>query len=229
MDDNQALLRSRIFDGLPEGDRRRWLQASTPRALKRGQALARQGEPAVALHLVAEGMLRLLQLTPDGRELIVRFVSPGEPFGGVVVIDGGRYPVTAIAVESTVVRAWPRDTLTPLLAAFPLVGNNLMREMADHMNDALTRVRELATLRVGARLAHTLLRLMRQCGRPSPDGVLIAHPLTRQELADLVGATLYTVSRTLAEWQGAGILRSTRRDLLILDPKRLDAIARATH
>ena len=227
MDDNQALLRSRIFDGLPEGDRRHWLRAATPRALKRGHTLARQGEPATALYLVASGLLRLLQLTPDGRELIVRFVSPGEPFGGVVVIEGGQYPVTAVAVESAEVRVWPRQTLSTLLATFPLVGNNLMREMATHMNDALTRVRELTTLRVGPRLAHTLLRLMRQCGQPAPQGVLIAHPLTRQELADLVGATLYTVSRTLAEWQSAGILRSTRRDLLILEPKRLDAIARA--
>jgi CRP-like cAMP-binding protein len=97
--------------------------------------------------------------------------------------------------------------------------------MAAHMNDALTRVRELATERVGQRLAHTLLRLMRQCGRTTPDGVLITHPLTRQELAELTGTTLYTVSRTLSRWESEGILRSINRQLLVQAPRRLQALS----
>jgi CRP-like cAMP-binding protein len=95
------------------------------------------------------------------------------------------------------------------------------------MTDALTRVRELATERVSQRLAHTLLRLMRQAGTPGPDGVLIAHPLTRQEFADLTGTTLYTVSRTLSRWQAQGILQSTRRHLLVRAPKRVEELTRA--
>jgi CRP-like cAMP-binding protein len=228
VDDEQKALRSRIFDGLTEVERRLWLAASTRKQVRRGQPLARQGDPVEALHVVEDGLLKLLQLAPDGRQLIVRFVGPAEPFGGVVVVDKGRYPVTAIAVEPTTVRAWQRDVLLGLVGKFPMVQSNLMREMANHMTDALTRVRELTTERVGQRLAHTLLRLMRQCGKPSSDGVLIAHPLTRQELAELVGSTIYTVSRTLAEWQAGGILRSTRRDLLVLQPDRLQTLARAS-
>jgi hypothetical protein len=89
-----------------------------------------------------------------------------------------------------------------------------MREMTAHMTDALTRVRELSTERVGQRLAHTLLRLMHQGGRPAPDGVLIPHLLTRQELAELTGTTLYTVSRLLSKWQADGVLRSSGRRLI---------------
>ena len=228
MESHPTLLTSRIFDGLEERDRLAWLHAATRRVLRRGEALARQGEPANALHLVDTGFLKLLQLAPDGRQLIVRFVGAGEPFGGIVVISGGQYPVTALAVEATTVCQWPRETLAPLLAAFPMVRDNLMREMADHMNDALTRVRELTTQRVGQRLATTLVRLTRQCGRPSPHGVLIAHPLTRQELAELVGTTLYTVSRTLSEWQAAGILRTSRRDMLVCDLRRLEDLAQTS-
>jgi CRP-like cAMP-binding protein len=220
------IFRSRMFDGLTDAERRQWIAAAERREIRRGQPLARQGDPARALYLVASGLLKLLQLTPDGRQLIVRFVGACEPFGGVVVLDNATYPVTALAVEGVVVYGWRRDTLIGLLASFPAVRNNLMREMADHMNDALTRVRELTTERVSQRLAHTLLRLMRQCGTTTSDGVLIAHPLTRQELSELVGTTLYTVSRTLSEWQNAGILRSSRRDLLVRQPRRLEALAR---
>jgi CRP-like cAMP-binding protein len=220
--------KSRIFDGLTEPERRQWIDAARRRDLRRGEALARQGEPARAFVLVESGALKLLQLTPDGSELIVRFVAEGEPFGGVIVLDAATYPVTALAVEPTRVLMWPGDVLGPLLDRFPQVRANITREIAAHMTDALTRVRELSTERVSQRLAHTLLRLMRQTGTPSPHGVLIPHPLTRQELADLTGTTLYTVSRTLSEWQAQGILQSTRRQLLVLAPKRLDAISRAT-
>ncbi len=215
-----------MFDGLTDDERRQWLGQAERREARRGQAVARQGEPAEALLLVDTGFLKLVQLTPEGGQLIVRFVGPREPFGGVVTLQHASYPVTALALEATRLLRWSKAALGPLLAAFPQVRLNLTREMADHMNDALTRVRELTTERVGQRLAHTLLRLMRQCGQPTPDGVLIAHALTRQELAELVGTTLYTVSRTMSRWQAAGVLRCSRRELLVRLPRRLEALAR---
>ncbi len=219
--------RSRIFDGLTEAERLQWLESARRRDVPRHETVARQGEPARAFAMVESGLLKLLQLTPEGRELIVRFVGPGEPFGGVVVLDAAVYPVTALAIEPTRLLMWPVDVLRTLLDRFPQVRLNITREIAAHMTDALTRVRELATERVSQRLAHTLLRLMRQTGTPGPDGVLIAHPLTRQELADLTGTTLYTVSRTLSRWQAQGILQSTRRQLLVRAPKRLETLSRA--
>lgn len=220
-------MRSRIFDGLTESERRQWITAARRRDARRNEAVARQGEPVRALALVESGLLKLVQLTPDGHELIVRFVGPGEPFGGIVVLEAAAYPVTALALEPTRLLAWPVEVLGPLLDRYPQVRLNITREIAAHMTDALTRVRELATERVSQRLAHTLLRLMRQTGAPAPGGMLIAHPLTRQELADLTGTTLYTVSRTLSKWQAQGILQSTRRQLLICQPRRLEVLSRA--
>jgi CRP-like cAMP-binding protein len=220
-------MRSRIFDGLTEAERRHWLGAARRREVRRKEVVARQGEPARAFVLVESGLLKLLQVTPEGQELIVRFVGPGEPFGGVIVLDAATYPVTALALEPTGLLAWPGDVLRPLLDRYPQVRLNITREITAHMTDALTRVLELATQRVGQRLAHTLLRLMRQTGTPSSEGVRISHPLTRQELANLTGTTLYTVSRTLSQWQAQGILRSTRRELLVLAPKRLESLSRA--
>lgn len=222
------LSRSRIFDGLTDSERQAWLSQATMVAAGRGQVLARQGDPAQRFFLVETGLLKVVQLTSEGQSLIVRFVGPGEPFGGVVALDGATYPVTALAVEAMRVATWSRDTLRPLIERFPQVRTNIMREMTAHMTDALTRVRELSTERVGQRLAHTLLRLMRQCGRPTAEGILLGHPLTHQEYAELAGTTLYTVSRTLSEWKAEGILRSNRRSLVIVEPARLEALAHAT-
>jgi CRP-like cAMP-binding protein len=213
--------RSRIFDGLSDGQRQEWITAAIARDIKRGETLARQGDPATWFYLIARGRLKLLQLTPDGHEIIVRFVGPGDPFGGVVALERATYPVTALAVEATAVRGWSTERLGSLLGRYPAVRSNIMREMSAHMTDALTRVRELATERVGARLAHTLLRLMRQCGEQTPEGLLITHSLTRDELASLTGTTIFTVSRTLKRWEHDGILRTQGRRLLVLSPRRL--------
>ena len=222
------LRRSRIFDGLTDIERQAWLDAGRTSLVKRGQALARQGDNADTFYLIEAGLLKLVQLTAEGREVIVRFVGPSEPFGGVVALDGTAYPVTALAVEATRLVGWPRDLLARLLAAFPQVRTNIMREMAAHMAEALTRVRELTTERVGQRLAHALLRLVRQCGRDTAEGMVIAHPLTRQELAELTGTTLYTVSRTLSQWETDGVLRTVGRQLIVRSPKRLEALTRST-
>lgn len=225
MDTRRDALHSRVFDGLPDDARRACLAGAHLRQARRGEWIARQGEPATTFCLVDSGALKILQDTPQGQELIVRFVGPGDPFGGVVALDRAPYPVSALAVEATRLHAWPVEALRTMLDRFPAVRGNIMREMTAHMTDALTRVREMTTLRVGTRLAVTLMRLARQCGRQQPDGILITHPLTRQELADLVGTTLYTVSRTLSQWETEGILESHQRQLLIRAPGRLAALS----
>lgn len=225
MADSELLLRSRIFDGLTAAERAAWLASASTLTAKRGHTLARQGEPARSFYLVSSGFLKLLQVTSEGAELIVRFVGPGEPFGGVVALGDAPYPVTALVVQPSELRVWPRERLAELLAKFPQVRTNIMREMTAHMTDALTRVRELTTARVGQRLAQTLLRLARQCGRVTPEGTLITHTLTRQELAELTGTTLYTVSRTLTRWEAAGLLQSRHRQLLLRSISRLEQAA----
>jgi CRP-like cAMP-binding protein len=227
MDTRRDASRSRIFDGLADQARHACLASAQTISVRSGQWVARQGEPATQFYLVEQGALKILQDTPQGTELIVRFVGPGEPFGGVVALEHAPYPVSALAVEPTRLFTWKVGALREMLDTHPMVRANIMREMTAHMTDALTRVREMTTLRVGARIAITLMRLVRQCGRQTPEGVLITHPLTRQELADLVGTTLYTVSRTLSQWEADGVLESRKRHLLIRTPKDLAALASA--
>jgi len=218
-----AAISSRLFQAMTAPERDAVLGAAAPRSLHKGQVLIRQGEPASTFFLMERGYLKLTQLTPDGAEVIVRFVGPGDPVAGVAALGEAPYPVTAAACDAVDALAWSRGQLADLLARYPQLKTNILREMTAHMDDALTRLRELATLDVRQRLAHTLLRLTVKAAAGA--GLAVPHTLTRQELAELTGTTLFTVSRILTEWEGAGLVHSTRGHVAVLDAGRLQDAA----
>ena len=219
-----AATSSRLFQAMAAPDREVVLAAAAHRSLRKGQVLIRQGEPASTFFLMQRGYLKLTQLTPEGAEVIVRFVGPSDPVAGVAALGEAPYPVTAAACDEVDVLAWSRGQLADLLARYPQLKTNILREMTAHMDDALTRLRELATLDVRQRLAHTLLRLTVKAAAGAA-GLTVPHTLTRQELAELTGTTLFTVSRILTEWEGAGLVHSTRAHVAVLDAERLQDAA----
>ena len=97
------------------------------------------------------------------------------------------------------------------------------------MDDALTRLRELATMKVSQRLAHTLLRLTHPAKPEVPGALTVPHALTRQELAELTGTTLFTVSRILTDWEKSGLVRSSRARVDVIDAHGLRDAAEGDH
>ena len=91
--------------------------------------------------------------------------------------------------------------------------------------DLQSRVSELTSERVEQRIARALLRLARQAGRRVDGGIEIDFPITRQDLAEMTGSTLHTVSRTLAAWDNAGLTGSARRRIVVRDLEGLEALA----
>ncbi|MFN2300304.1 MAG: Crp/Fnr family transcriptional regulator [Gammaproteobacteria bacterium] len=219
----QALSDATLFAGLPDVDRDAMLAVAAVRSHDPGQMLFTQGDAADTFYLVSDGSVKLVQATPDGREMIVRFIRPKEVIAAVALIPGGRYPVTAIAAEPCVTATWSSDTLRQWVARFPKLHANIMAAMAMHMQDALSQGRELATAKVPQRLAAMLLRLAERHGEVHEDGLLITQPLSREQIAEMTGTTLFTVSRTLSEWQDAGLVSTRKRHIVIHDR---DALAR---
>jgi CRP-like cAMP-binding protein len=215
----------RLFEGFSPAERERVLAAGTPRGLRRGEVLFREGEPAAAFYVVESGRIKLTQTTAGGEEVILRYLAPGDAFAAVALFEGGTYPVSARATERTRVRAWPREVLRGLVREQPRLESNLLRVVSSHTRDALSRVRELATEPVAQRLARTLLRLAGQVGRREPDGAVAVERITQQEIAEIAGTSLYTVSRTLAEWEHRGIVETARQRFAIRDAARLAALA----
>lgn len=215
----------RLFEGFAPGEGDRVLAAGSVRVLRRAEVLFREGEPANALYLVESGRVKLVQDSAEGQQVILRYLAPGDAFAAVALFERSTYPVTAQATERTRVRAWSREVLPGLVRGHPRFEANLLRIVSAHTREALSRVRELSTEPVAQRLARTLIRLGEQVGRTQPDGSLLIERITQQEVAEVAGASLFTVSRTLADWQGLGIVETGRGRYRIRDAARLCALA----
>jgi CRP-like cAMP-binding protein len=103
-----------------------------------------------------------------------------------------------------------------------------MSAMSGHMTGALARMQELTSERVPQRVARALVRMARDSGERTPQGWRIVHPITRQELAELTGTTLFTVSRLVSAWESEGLVRTSRGAMTVVDPDALEDTAAAT-
>jgi CRP-like cAMP-binding protein len=217
-----------LLTGLSEDEQRDLLAASQPRLLKARDVLGAQGEPADHVALVQVGHLKLGQVNADGAETLIRFIGPGDCYGAIALQPGKRYPVSAVAVEASRVLVWPRATLAALAGRIPQIRVNLFEEITRRMTGVLSATQDLAAERAPLRIARALRRVAEHGGEPSPHGIRIVHPITRQEIADLTGTTLFTVSRLMSRWEADGLLRTGRGTVTIVDPEGLELAATAS-
>jgi CRP-like cAMP-binding protein len=221
----QLLALSPLLNGLSDPDVVKVIEAGHPRGAVRDEFFFHQGSPATTLYLLTAGRVRLLQVTPEGAQIVLRFVSVGELFGAVAFLGEMIYPASAQAVGDCTAVCWDGKTMQDLIERYPRLAHNTMVQMAGRIQELQDRLREMATERVERRIANTLLRLARQTGKKTAEGVLIDLPLSRQDLAEMSGTTLYTVSRVLSRWEQDGIVEAGRERVLIRVPHRLVVIA----
>jgi CRP/FNR family transcriptional regulator, nitrogen oxide reductase regulator len=188
----------------------------------------RQGEPAAHLYVLLTGEVKLTEIYPDGQEVIHRMIWPGEVFGGIAAWGEMIYPVSAEAMLKSEAFAWEGSAMMRLLERYPSVALNTLHLMIARVHELQNRVMELTMERVEQRLARALRRLAAHVGRRVDRGTLIDLPLSRQDIAELTGTTLYTASRILSHWEALGVVEAGRERVLIVQPERLDAIAEAS-
>ncbi|HEY3311325.1 MAG TPA: Crp/Fnr family transcriptional regulator [Anaerolineales bacterium] len=185
-----------------------------------------QGDEATHAYVLVQGRVKMLQLTPNGQQITLRIITPGETFGGVAMLrPQSGYPATAQASQNSTALAWDTATLRALVKQDPGISLNIMGLMHGYISELQERQGALTSERVEQRIARTLLKLAAQSGRKVPEGVLIDIPLTRQDVAEMAGTTLFTVSRTLKVWEREGLMNVGRERVVICDPHGLVSIA----
>lgn len=214
-----------LFAGISAVDLDEMLREARSAHHPKNTAVFEQGEAAHSFFVLVHGHVRAAKTTPDGQQIVVRYVSPGEVFGVAQAIALSHYPATATAVVDSVVLAWPSTAWTRFVARHPSFASSALQTVGSRLQDAHTRVMEMTTQEVERRVAHALLRLAKQAGRKVEKGVEIDFPITRQDVAEMTGTTLHTVSRILSAWEQQGLVAGGRQRIQLLDPHKLFGIA----
>jgi CRP-like cAMP-binding protein len=214
-----------FFQGVAENDLRAVLSMARTRRVERKSAVFKQGQPAQEFFLLLHGHLKVSQTTAGGRDVIVRIVEPGEPYGIAVALGRSNYPATAIAMEESITLAWPSSAWPIIVERVPILGANALKTLGQRVQDAHTQVREISTEEVERRVAHLLLRLAKQAEPASGEEADLDFPITRREIAAMTGTTLFTVSLVISGWEQQGLVSGGRERVSIRSPARLRDIA----
>jgi CRP-like cAMP-binding protein len=214
-----------LFRGLGAKELDEILASARAVRYAKGTSVFEQDGEAHSFFVLLHGNLRVVKLTPAGQQVVVRYVAPGEVFGIAMAIGRTTYPATATAVVDSIALVWPSTVWPELVAKFPSLAVTTLQTVGTRLQDAHTRVVEMSTEEVERRVAHALLRLAKQAGRKIDGGIQIDFPISRQDVAEMTGTTLHTVSRILSAWEDQGLVEGGRQRIVIRNPHRLFTLA----
>ena len=213
------------FQGLTPVELDRMVSQARSLRIARNRAVFEQEQDAHSFFLLLDGHIRVVKSTAEGGEVTVRYIGPGELMGIATALGRTTYPASAMAAVDCVVLAWPSSLWSEFASAYPAFGASTYQTVGNRLQDAHTRVVEMSTEHVDQRVAHALLKLVNQTGRKTEEGLMIDFPISRQDIAEMTGTTLHTVSRLMSAWEGKGLVRSGRQKVTVVEPHRLLMLA----
>jgi CRP/FNR family transcriptional regulator, nitrogen oxide reductase regulator len=214
-----------LFNDLPSEALEELARLCHERSVEEGSFFFMQGDEARHMYILTRGRVKLIQVSPDGQQVGLGMVVAGQLFAGIAIISPTkRYPVSAEALEDSSALAWSGPELHELAGRYPALSFKIMDVMRSRMEEMQSRYRELSIERVEQRVARSLLRLTMQMGKKREDGG-IEIALSQQNLAEMSGTTLFSVSRTLSEWERQGWIETGRERIVIRRPHDLVTIA----
>jgi CRP/FNR family transcriptional regulator len=198
------------------------------RVLPVGQVVTWAGDTLTSCANVVSGALKVTASTADGREQIVGLLFPGDFVGQPFA---GEAPLTVTTLTETDLCIYPRAGFEQMLDKYPRMERMLLARTMASLNEAHGRMLALGRKNAQERVAGFLLELVEHAGSRGSDGLLhVQIPISRSEMADLLGLTIETVSRQLTRLRAAEVIAFAHgeRDCTICDQAQLDAIVNPT-
>jgi len=193
------------------------------RTFHRQDRLFMQGEPQRELFLLRSGYVKLTQLSHSGSEVLLWICGPGSVLGIRAEMNARPYSCSAHAVKPCTAWSWDHEAIAFLMARNPRLRQNMSAILMDRVHELEERFRELATENVSRRLALALVRLSKEIGSQGPKGTEIS--LSREEMAQMTGTTLFSISRIISQWAKQKLVLPGRQTVVIPDMRRIESLA----
>lgn len=213
-------LNASLLDGFTPQEVRTILSAAAQRRFAAGSVPLNQGHPANQLFLLTKGRARHFFVTEDGKKLLMKWLGPGDLFGGRTILSNpSTYLISTEIVTDSSVYVWDRTTLRNLVKRYPRLLENALLTASDYLTWQLSSHVGLASFTARQRVAEALVTLARSIGQETAGG--IALHITNEELANAANVTPFTVSRLISEWQRSRVLEKRRGKVVLRSPERL--------
>lgn len=215
-----------LFAALDDDAAEALLSTMTRTKYARGQELFHEGEQGDSLYVITAGKIKLGRRSPDGRENLLAILGEGEMLGELSLFDPGPRTATATAIADTELVGLSHTDMTAYLGTRPEIAMTMLSALAARLRRTNEALGDLVFTDVPGRVAKALLDLSHRFGQPSDEGTLVAHDLTQEELAQLVGASRETVNKALADFSSRGWIKLEARAVTLIDVERLQRRAR---
>lgn len=183
--------------------------------------------PAERFFLLLDGHIRVMRTTPHGEQIIALHIAPGQLFGIAKALGHTKYPATAKTADECLTLSWPNLAWKDFIRKYDGFAEESYNVVGERVAEMNNRIVELATQHVEQRVACSILRLIDKTGKQVNAGIEIDFPITRQNLAEMTGTTLHTVSRLLSSWEKEGTVLGGRQKVIVRDVDRLISISEA--
>ena len=209
-----------LFKDIPDSELGDLIIDGQVQTFNAGQTIFNQEETSKDVYFLIEGTVLAIFWTEDGKEIVFSRMEPGTYLGELAALDNGERSLAVYARAKTTAFIVKQDSFLALLRTSQTVRNRIINDLVQKIRDLTERNYQLSTFSVEQRLRSYLVRLALQAQQLIPNGMLSNAP-THAEIASTIGANREAVSRTMAILGKAGILESSRKKIMIIDPNQL--------
>jgi CRP/FNR family transcriptional regulator len=210
-----------LFSGLTAAQYDELAMIATDQTIRKGQPIFAEGDPGAGFYVVGSGLVKIYKLSLDGKEQILHIFGPGEPFAEAAVFTGSSYPAHALALEESRIFFFPRQAFIELIRVNPDLAMNMMAALSMRLKKFAHLIEDLSLKEVPGRLAAHLLFLSEQQGGTDT----VALPVSKTQLASLLGTIPETLSRMLTKLAKQGYLAIAGPQITLLDRDGLEDLA----
>lgn len=210
-----------LFHDLPEDDLKRIRKIAKDKFYNKGQAVFSEGDDGNGFYVVAAGKVKIYKVSLEGKEQILHIYGPGNPFGEVPVFSGEQFPANAQTLLKSHLLFFPRTAFTELIAKNPSLCLNMLAVLSMRLRQFTLQVENLSLKEVPGRLASYLLYLAQE----QASDVTVSLPISKGQLASLLGTIPETLSRILSKMGSSGLIEVSGGQIMLLDPVGLEELA----
>lgn len=223
-----------LFSGLTRDQQESLFSLSREMDVEKGEIIFQEGDPGNGFYIVAEGKIKVFKISFEGKEQILHIYGPGHIFGEVPVFQGASFPASSMALTPSKIFFLPRDAFVEQIAASPALAMNMLADLSRRLREFTVQIENLSLKEVPARLAAYLLTLSGeragvskkgQAGKRPKAWATVSLPVSKVQLASLIGTTPETISRIFKRMDQAGLIKAEGKKIVLWDQEGLNELS----